>query len=131
MVLKKCLLKTKVLKHYINTYFKTFKNEIKIFAASVYSSKMDFSTLLKGFGGAFRNCTRYFEEQVHPLLASSFTNLRIEYGRGSHCARVYEGTRYDGISISVSGSPWNPSSGPLRVYALNPKMHRETFADRG
>ena len=73
----------------------------------VKSLKMDFSTLLEGFGGAFRNCTRYFEEQVRPLLASSFPDLRIEYGRGHCCrvyfgrSRVYEGTRYDGISISV------------------------------
>ena len=75
----------------------------------VNSLKMDFSSLLMGFGAGLRNCSSYFEDRVHPLLVSSFRDLRIEYGRGSHCgrvyfgrSRVYEGTRYDGISISVS-----------------------------
>ena len=75
----------------------------------VNSLKMDFSSLLMGFGAGLSNCSRYFEDRVHPLLASSFPDLRIEYQCGSHCARVYfgrsrvyEGTRYDGILIGVS-----------------------------
>ena len=74
----------------------------------VNSDKMDdFLTIFKDFGPALRNCTRYFRDQVHPLLVSSFPNLRIEH-RGGHSARVYfgrsrvyEGIRYDGISITV------------------------------
>ena len=68
---------------------------------------MDPFTIFK-LGADWNNCARYFQDTVHPLLVSTFPNLRIDFDRGSHSARIYfrrtrvhEGTNYDGVSVCV------------------------------
>merc|ERR1712032_39669 len=89
---------------FINTYIYEVSSKI-----TKMDSENDFEQLRKDHEAAFRVCARFFEDQVHPLLTSSLPDLQIEYRQGLHCARVYfgrsrvyEGTRYDGISISVA-----------------------------
>ena len=69
----------------------------------------DFRSAMENLQPGRNACIEYFEKSVHPLLTSSFPDLNIAFDPRWHCAqvyfgrsRVYEGTYYDGISISVA-----------------------------